>query len=314
MFNSILVIVSPILLTGHKLQRGDDMSTIQNYLLELVEWGEEVQRKIDSLEISAEEKNSLNKQIETWIKDVKVNSNRDITHDDEIIDVLQGEAQRIVLSMKHNHNSNTEQVGYGKHKLPQLPYNYNALEPYISEAIMRLHHDVHHQAYVDGLNKAENELYVKQPDKSLVKHWLREQAFHGSGHNLHTIFWFNMTPNSDKKPSGDILKQIERDFGTWKKFKNLFNSTASSVEGDGWAVLYWNPRNGRLGVQSFEKHQLFQIADIIPLLVLDMWEHAYYLQYKTDKESYIENWWNVVNWQNVNERFAKAKKLKWALY
>ncbi|MCG3418802.1 superoxide dismutase [Oceanobacillus jordanicus] len=290
------------------------MSTIQNYLQELLVWGEEVQRKIDSLEISAEEKSSLKTQLKSWIEDVKVNTSRELAPDDEIINVLQGEAQRIVLSMKHNNNSNTEQIGYGKHKLPQLPYNYNALEPYISEAIMRLHHDVHHQAYVDGLNKAENELYVKQPDKNLVKHWLREQAFHGSGHNLHTIFWFNMTPNSDKKPSGELLKQIEKDFGTWKKFENLFSNTASSVEGDGWAVLYWNPRNGRLGVQSFEKHQLFQIADIIPLLVLDMWEHAYYLQYKTDKETYIENWWNVVNWQNVNERFAKAKKLKWALY
>ncbi|MGP4065184.1 superoxide dismutase [Oceanobacillus sp. M65] len=290
------------------------MSTIQNYLQELLVWGEEVQRKIDSLEISAEEKSSLKTQLKSWIEDVKVNTSRELAPDDEIINVLQGEAQRIVLSMKHNNNNNTEQIGYGKHKLPQLPYNYNALEPYISEAIMRLHHDVHHQAYVDGLNKAENELYVKQPDKKLVKHWLREQAFHGSGHNLHTIFWFNMTPNSDKKPSGELLKQIEKDFGTWNKFKSLFSNTASSVEGDGWAVLYWNPRNGRLGVQSFEKHQLFQIADIIPLLVLDMWEHAYYLQYKTDKETYIENWWNVVNWQNVNERFAKAKKLKWALY
>ncbi|WP_042223548.1 superoxide dismutase [Oceanobacillus manasiensis] len=289
------------------------MNTTQNYLNELLVWGEEVQQKIDSLNLSSDEKDDIKQQLKNWTEDVKANTTRELTSHAEVITSLQEEAQRIVFSMNQNKGSNN-QISYGKHTLPPLPYNYNALEPYISEAIMRLHHDVHHQAYVDGLNKAETELYVKQPDKSLIKHWLREQAFHGSGHNLHTIFWFNMTPNSEKKPSGEILKQMEKDFGSWKKFKTLFSNTASSVEGDGWAILYWNPRNGKLGVQSFEKHQLFQIADIIPLLVLDVWEHAYYLQYKTDKQSYIENWWNVVNWQDVNDRLIKAKKVKWDLY
>lgn len=123
-----------------------------------------------------------------------------------------------------------------------------------------------------------------------------------------------MTPNSTKQPEGELSQKLNNDFGTWEQFKSLFTKTATSVEGDGWALLYWNPRNGKLGVQSFEKHQFFQIADIIPLLVLDMWEHAYYLQYKTDKKAYIENWWNVVNWNNVNNRYKKAKSLMWNLF
>ncbi len=201
-----------------------------------------------------------------------------------------------------------------KHQLPALPYKYNALEPYISEDIMRLHHTKHHQAYVDGLNKAELALYTGKKGKDPLKHWLREQAFHGSGHYLHTIFWFNMTPDSNKKPSGDILKQIEKDFRSWQNFKALFTDTANSVEGDGWAVLLWSPRSGKLAIQSFEKHQLFHIPDTIPLLVLDVWEHAYYLQHQNDRASYINNWWNVVNWENVNKRFNKAHQLKWDLY
>ncbi|ENH97853.1 superoxide dismutase [Gracilibacillus halophilus YIM-C55.5] len=147
-----------------------------------------------------------------------------------------------------------------------------------------------------------------------MKHWLREQAFHGSGHYLHTIFWFNMTPDSQKRPSGEILNQIETDFGSWQSFKTLFTETAKSVEGDGWAVLLWSPRSGKLVVQSFEKHQLFQLADTIPLLVLDVWEHAYYLQHQNDRTAYINNWWNVVNWKNVNNRLKQAKTVKWDLY
>lgn len=304
-----------MLVTGHMLQRGDDMSNqIQDYLKELIAWGDEVKQRVKILETSTEEKDALLHRLESWKESVIDTTTREISPNEATLKELQDEAQRIVFSMNPNNNSNKDQVGYGKHTLPPLPYAYNALEPYISEEIMRLHHDVHHQGYVDGLNKAENELYVKQPNKNLIKHWLREQAFHGSGHNLHTIFWFNMTPNSTKKPSGQLLKQLENDFGSWKEFKSLFSNTASSVEGDGWAILYWNPRNGRLGVQSFEKHQLFQLADIIPLLVLDVWEHAYYLQYKTDKDTYIENWWNVVNWDNVTKRFTEAKKVKWPLF
>ncbi|WP_404453250.1 superoxide dismutase [Oceanobacillus kapialis] len=287
---------------------------IQDYLKELIAWGDEVKQRVNILETSTEEKDALLHKLESWKENVIDTTTRENSPNEATLKELQDEAQRIVFSMNPNNKSNKDQVGYGKHTLPRLPYAYNALEPYISEEIMRLHHDVHHQGYVDGLNKAENELYVKQPNKNLLKHWLREQAFHGSGHNLHTIFWFNMTPNSTKKPSGQLLKQLENDFGSWKEFKSLFTNTASSVEGDGWAILYWNPRNGRLGVQSFEKHQLFQLADIIPLLVLDVWEHAYYLQYKTDKDTYIENWWNVVNWDNVTKRFTEAKKVKWPLF
>ncbi|GGB33848.1 hypothetical protein GCM10011409_09090 [Lentibacillus populi] len=123
-----------------------------------------------------------------------------------------------------------------------------------------------------------------------------------------------MTPESGKKPVGEIAKRITKDFGSWGAFKDIFTKAAASVEGVGWAILAWNPRSGRLVLQTFEKHQLFQIADIIPLLVLDMWEHAYYLQYKTNKNEYIDNWWNVVNWDDVNKRYMEGKKVKWPLF
>jgi Fe-Mn family superoxide dismutase len=286
------------------------MDNNQAYLQELNKWADETKK---TLEIANLPEN------QGWIQaisDWKTNVNRYLTEEQEImtedLQVLHDEGQRILNSMVNHYQMDS--VPYGKHHLPPLPYAYNALEPYISEEIMRLHHDIHHKAYVDGLNNAEKALYLNLKDKNIIRHWLREQAFNGSGHNLHTIFWFNMTPKSTKYPIKEIKHQLDKDIGSWEKFRELFTNVASSVEGVGWAVLLWNPRSGKLGVQSFEKHQLFQLADSIPLLVLDMWEHAYYLQYKTDKASYIKNWWNVVNWEDVNNRFLEAKNVKWKLY
>jgi superoxide dismutase, Fe-Mn family len=296
------------------LQRGDQMSqTSEIYLQELVTWGEQVKSRLQHSDVL--EKQILLEQIDNWqAKVVEILQGNKRIEPDQLHSIHE-EGERIFHKVKQQDTSiANKSVPYGQHTLPNLPYPYNALEPYISEEIMRLHHDKHHQSYVDGLNKAEKEIYGRNQDDKLIKHWLREQAFHGSGHHLHTIFWFNMTPRSSKQPYGELLKKIEMDFGSWPKFKTLFTNTANSVEGDGWAILYWNPRSGKLGVQSFEKHQLFQIADIIPLLVLDMWEHAYYLQYKTDKKAYINNWWNVVNWKDVNERFKQARKLQWQPY
>ncbi|QGS68837.1 superoxide dismutase [Oceanobacillus sp. 143] len=279
------------------------MDNNQAYLQELNKWADETKK---TLEIANLPEN------QGWIQaisDWKTNVNRYLTEEQEImtedLQVLHDEGQRILNSMVNHYQMDS--VPYGKHHLPPLPYAYNALEPYISEEIMRLHHDIHHKAYVDGLNNAEKALYLNLKDKNIIRHWLREQAFNGSGHNLHTIFWLNMTPKSTKYPIKEIKHQLDKDIGSWEKFRELFTNVASSVEGVGWAVLLWNPRSGKLGVQSFEKHQLFQLADSIPLLVLDMWEHAYYLQYKTDKASYIKNWWNVVNWEDVNNRFLEAK-------
>lgn len=204
-------------------------------------------------------------------------------------------------------------VPIGQHRLPPLPYAYDALEPYISEKIMKLHHLKHHQSYVDGLNKAEIEMAKarKTGDYSLIKHWEREAAFHGAGHYLHTIFWSIMSPNGGGKPKGPLKAMIEKSFGSFDMMKKHFSEAAKAVEGGGWAILVWSPRSHRLEILQAEKHQNLSQWDVIPLLVLDVWEHAYYLQYENDRGKYIENWWKIVNWREVERRFHEAQKVKW---
>ncbi|MEC2395256.1 superoxide dismutase, partial [Bacillus toyonensis] len=193
---------------------------------------------------------------------------------------------------------------------------YNALEPYISREIMMLHHDKHHRSYVEGLNKAEKmmEEARKTNQFDLIKHWEREAAFHGSGHYLHTIFWNNMKKDGGGSPRGVFSQQIEQDFGSFLRFQKHFTEAASKVEGSGWAILVWVPRSGRLEILQSTLHQLFTQWDTIPLLVLDVWEHAYYLQYQNRKDEYIKNWWNVVNWPDVEKRFETAKQIEWTPY
>ncbi|WP_425445471.1 superoxide dismutase [Virgibacillus ndiopensis] len=287
------------------------------YLQNLIQWGEETKTTLRNSSVSEDIYDDWFRELESWQKDIQHYLHSDDKGEEKFIS-LQNNGQQIFNEINNelNHRQQEKSIAYGQHKLPPLPYDYAALEPYISREIMELHHNVHHQSYVDGLNKAEKELYKakNKKEENLIKHWLREQAFNGSGHNLHTIFWYNMTPNSSRKPIGEVARRISKDFGSWNAFKEMFTNAAASVEGVGWAVLAWNPRSGKLVIQTFEKHQLFQYADIIPLLVLDVWEHAYYLQYKTDKKGYITNWWNVVNWQDVNNRFIEAKKVIWPLY
>lgn len=209
--------------------------------------------------------------------------------------------------------TNFKAIPIGEHKLPPLPYNYNALEPYIDEEIMRLHHSEHHKSYVKGLNKAEKEMEKarKKGDFELIKHWEREAAFNGAGHYLHTIFWNAMSPGGGGNPKGPLAQQIESDFGSYAKFKEHFSEAAKKVEAVGWAILVWSPRSGRLEILQAEKHQNLSQWDVIPILTLDVWEHAYYLQYKNKRNLYVDNWWNVVNWDYANERFQKAKELTW---
>lgn len=213
-----------------------------------------------------------------------------------------------------DHDDNSDySVPIGGHTLPPLPYNYGALEPYISEEIMRLHHDVHHKGYVEGLNKAEEEMQKarKTDDYSLIRHWERSAAFNGAGHYLHTIFWDVMNPDGGGKPKGPIAKEIDRTFGDFEKFKSHFSNAAEKVQSVGWALLVWSPRSWRTEILEAEEHQNLSQQDMIPLLVLDVWEHAYYLQYKTNRGDYIDAWWNVVDWDSVNKRFNEAKKVKW---
>ncbi|WP_081413314.1 superoxide dismutase [Aneurinibacillus terranovensis] len=207
-------------------------------------------------------------------------------------------------------------VPIGGHNLPPLPYPYNALEPHIDEKTMRLHHDKHHKSYVEGLNKAEKEMQRarQKNDFVLIKHWEREAAFNGAGHYLHTIFWHNMSPNGGGRPTGAIAQEIDRTFGSFDAFKAHFSAAAEKVEGGGWALLVWSPRSHRMEILQAEKHQNLSQQDVIPLLVLDVWEHSYYLKYNDRRPEYIDAWWNVVNWSDVNERFLPARKLQWTAF
>ena len=192
------------------------------------------------------------------------------------------------------------------HVLPELPYAYNALEPYYDEQTVRLHHDMHHKAYVDGLNNAEAKLAeaIEKGDFGLIKHIERELAFHGAGHILHTIFWENMKPDGGGPAAGAVGELIDRDFGGFANFKKLFSASAAAVEGSGWTILACNPVFEKLVVLQAEKHQDLTQWGAVPLLIIDVWEHAYYLKYQNKRAAWIEAWWNLVNWEDVNRRVA----------
>lgn len=195
------------------------------------------------------------------------------------------------------------------YELPPLPYAYDALEPHIDEQTMHLHHDIHHKGYVDGLNKALDQLAAARQsgDFGLVKHWEREAAFHGSGHFLHTVFWQNMGPGKGGEPQGALRQQIDRDFGSFEAFRKQFSAAAGAVEGSGWAMLVWEPNAAQLEVLTAEKHQNLTQWGVTPLLVLDVWEHAYYLKYQNKRAAYVEAFWSVVNWDDVAKRYQQAK-------
>lgn len=207
----------------------------------------------------------------------------------------------------------TAYVPPGGHRLPPLPYAYQALEPYIDETTMRIHHDKHHQSYVDGLNKAELALAEARRTGGFerIKALEGELAFNGAGHYLHTIFWEIMNPKGGRMPEGELRSMIERDFGSYDAFKQQFSKAAETVEGSGWAILVWSPRSRRLEILQAEKHQNLSQWDIVPLLPLDVWEHAYYLKHQNKRADYVRDWWNVVYWPKVNERYLKARELKW---
>ena len=193
-----------------------------------------------------------------------------------------------------------------KHELPALPYDYAALEPYYEEKTLRLHHGAHHKAYVDGLNNAVQKLAGarEKGDFALVKHWERELAFHGSGHILHSMFWENMKPGGGGPADGPVAELIERDFGGFDQFKKQFSAAAAAVEGSGWALLCEVPVFNKLEILTAEKHQNLTQWGAVPLLALDLWEHAYYLQYQNKRAAFIEAWWNLVNWDDVNRRLG----------
>ena len=195
------------------------------------------------------------------------------------------------------------------YELPDLPYAYDALEPHISAEIMELHHDKHHATYVKGANAALEALEAERngeanPDK--LRALSKNLAFNLGGHTNHSIFWKNMAPNAGGTPTGQIAEAIDRDFGSFEAFKKQFSGVATGLQGSGWAVLGYDHIAGRLIIQQLTDQQGNISVDFTPVLMLDMWEHAYYLQYKNVKADYAKAFWNVVNWDDVAERFAKA--------
>lgn len=192
------------------------------------------------------------------------------------------------------------------HELPPLPYAYNALEPHIDEQTMKLHHDLHHLAYVKGLNTAETKLEEarKANDFALVKHWEREAAFHGAGHFLHCIFWENMSPKGGGEPKGELLNQINKRFGSFASFMAHFKAAGAAVEGSGWVLLVKNNMTRALDILTAEKHQDLTQWVVTPLLVCDVWEHAYYLRYQNRRAEYLEAFTKVINWDDVAKRLG----------
>ncbi len=202
------------------------------------------------------------------------------------------------------------EIGFrdGKFVLPPLPYDYAALEPAIDEQTMKLHHDIHHAAYVKGGNTALEALAAIAAgtgDAALTGHWNNELAFHGSGHALHTMFWNNLKKGGST-PSGTLADAIKTSFGGQPQFEKLFTATAAAVQGSGWAILGYDAISKRLQVIQAEKHQNQTLQSITPILALDVWEHAYYLKYQNKRADYIKAFWTVVNYDDVAARYAKA--------
>mgnify|MGYP002651270320 FL=1 len=196
------------------------------------------------------------------------------------------------------------------YSLPELPYDYAALEPYISGEIMELHHDKHHATYVKGINTAVDQLSEMRDKEEFTFLGTLEKnlAFHLGGHVNHSVFWTNMSPDGGDKPVGDLAARIDADFGSFDKFRAQFEANALGVQGSGWSVLTWDMVAQKLYIVQHFDHQGNVPICMVPLLMLDMWEHAYYLQYKNDKATFVKQWWNIVNWADVQARFEKASK------
>ncbi|BDZ52996.1 superoxide dismutase [Agromyces marinus] len=192
--------------------------------------------------------------------------------------------------------------------LPDLPYDYSALEPSISGTIMELHHSKHHQAYVTGANTALAQLAEARDSGDLanVNKLEKDLAFNLGGHVNHSIFWTNMSPDGGDAPTGELAAAIADHFGSFEKFQAHFTATALGVQGSGWSVLAWDSIGQRLIVLQFFDQQANMPAGVVPLLMLDVWEHAYYLDYRNVRADYVKAFWNIVDWANVQQRFQAA--------
>jgi Fe-Mn family superoxide dismutase len=193
--------------------------------------------------------------------------------------------------------------------LPDLPYDYSALEPSISGQIMELHHDKHHAAYVAGANTTLDRLVNARESDSYsdIVGLEKTLAFNISGHVLHSIFWKNLSPDGGGKPDGALRAAVEENFGSFDGFKAQLTQATSSVQGSGWGALAWEPLGGRLIIEQIYDHQSSVSNGALPLLVFDAWEHAYYLQYKNVRADFVTALWDVVNWDDVAKRLEAAR-------
>jgi Fe-Mn family superoxide dismutase len=198
------------------------------------------------------------------------------------------------------------------YSLPQLPYAYNALEPFISEAQLRLHHDKHHAAYVNAANAILERLdKARQAGADVdMKATLKELSFQVGGHILHDLFWGNLSPaaKTSKEPRGALAEALKNEFGSFERFKKEFSAAAASAEGSGWAALARCGLTGRLLIMQIEKHNVNVFPHLRILMVLDVWEHAYYLDYKNERPKFVEAFWNIANWEEVNRRLEATNK------
>jgi Fe-Mn family superoxide dismutase len=199
--------------------------------------------------------------------------------------------------------------------LPDLPYDYSALEPHLSGRIVELHHDKHHASYVKGANEALEKLADarKRDDFGAVNQLEKNLAFHISGHVLHSLFWKNLSPTGGGKPNGNFGAVLEEHFGGFAPFKAQMTKAAESVQGSGWGALSWEPLGKRLLVEQVLDHQGNIGNATLPILVVDMWEHAYYLQYENRKAEWLESFWKLVNWDDVSARYATVRATDLAL-
>lgn len=198
-----------------------------------------------------------------------------------------------------------------EYTLPDLEYDYAALEPHLSGKILELHHGKHHAAYVKGANTVLEKLADARSsgDYGSINQLEKNLAFHLSGHILHSIFWKNMSPSGGGKPDGDLADAIDENLGSFEGFKSQLTEAANNVQGSGWGALSWEPVGKRLIVEQVYDHQGNIGQGGPPLLVLDMWEHAYYLQYENRKTEWVDAFWNLVHWDDVATRFESALKI-----
>jgi Fe-Mn family superoxide dismutase len=202
-----------------------------------------------------------------------------------------------------------------KYSLPELPYDYSALEPYYSAEQLKLHHDKHHAAYVTGANATFEKLSQARAkgDFATINQLEKNLAFHLSGHVLHSLLWRNMTPKGGGEPGGEIGAAIQEYFGSFAGMKGQLSEACTNLQGSGWGTLAWEPLGKRLVVEQVYDHQGNIGNGTVPLMVIDMWEHAYYAQFRNEKAKWIESYWKVVNWADVTQRFAKVRQLDLAI-